>query len=146
MNSDTNSRVVVDSNLLIAVLNAQDPTHADSVELATALSDGGYELIAPVLYLWELDAYLRHPEKSKKHLQTHGAKFRISTHDITNGLYTRTYDTTMVAIKGADRVFVSLAKDQGVPLITNDRQILKHAATLGVQAVSVTDFLAKFRP
>ena len=146
MNSDTNPRVVVDSNLLISVLNAQDPTHAYAAQLATTLSNEGYELIAPVLYLWELDAYLRHPEKSKKHLQTQSAKFRITTYDITSGLYTRTYDPNMAAIKDADRVFVSLAKDQGVPLITNDRQILKHAAKLGVQAVSVTGFLAKLRP
>jgi predicted nucleic acid-binding protein len=138
-------KVVIDSNLLIALLNLSDTGHALAEALAVALREGDYEIIAPVLYLWEFDAYLRHPEKAKKHVQNRSAKLRVTAYDVTSGLYSRTYNTAMVAIKGADRVFVSLAKDHSAPLITDDRQILRNAGALGVQAFSVAAFLAQRR-
>jgi predicted nucleic acid-binding protein len=136
-------KVVLDTNVLISVLNMDDANHQSAEELVAKLSNGDYEIYAPVTYLWELDAYVRHPDKASAHRHSRGAEFKITTCDVTNGLYVRTYCTEMAFIKGADRVFVSLARDQGAPLITNDRQLLNNAATLGVRALSVADFLSQ---
>ena len=135
-------KVVLDSNVLIAVLNQNDSTHTECVSLVERLNQEGWEVLAPVLYLWEMDAYLRHPEKAKTHAQNVAAKFQLTTYDVTSGLYVRTYSTEPVNIGGADRVFVSLAKDHGAPLVTNDAKVLKGAHLLGVKAMSVADFLA----
>ena len=135
-------KVVLDSNILIAVLNQNDSDHAECVALIEKLNKEEWEVLAPVLYLWEQDAYLNHPVKSKAHVQNTAARFRVTTYDVTSGLYTRTYSTQPVSIKGADRVFVSLAKDHGVALVTNDGQVLKGAHLLGVKSMSVAEFLA----
>lgn len=135
-------KVVLDTNVLISVLNLGDHNHESAEELVAKLNDDGYEIYAPVTYRWELDAYLRNPDKASAHRQNRGAKLKITSYDVTSALYLRTYSTEMAFVKGADRVFVSLAKDQGAPLITNDRQLLSNAAILGVRAVSVADFLS----
>jgi predicted nucleic acid-binding protein len=135
-------KVVLDSNVLIAVLNQNDSTHAECLSLVEKLDNEDWEVLAPVLYLWEMHAYLRHPEKSKTHAQNVAATFKVTTYDVTSDLYYRTYSTQTVNITGADRVFVSLAKDHGVPLVTNDDKILKGAHLLGVKAMSVAGFLA----
>jgi predicted nucleic acid-binding protein len=136
-------KVVLDTNVLISILNMDDSSHEGAEELVGKLSDDGYEIYAPVTYLWEIDAYFGHADKASVHRQNKAAKFKIISCDVTSALYVRTYSTAMASIKGADRVFVSLAKDQGAPLITNDRQLLRHAATLDVRAVSVADFLSR---
>lgn len=135
-------KVVLDSNILIAVLNKNDSTHIECLKIIEKLNNENWEVLAPVLYLWEMDAYLRHPEKSKTHVQNVAATFKITTYDVTSGLYTRTYSGQAVNITGADRVFVSLAKDQSAPLVTNDAKILKGAHLLGIKAMSVADFLS----
>jgi len=144
-NADKNDRmkVVLDSNVFIAVLNASDSRHGEACELIANLTTGRYEIVAPVLYMWETDAYLWHPDRPKTHSQNAGATFRVTAYDVTSGLYARTYSRAMTFIKGADRVFVSLAKDLTAPLVTNDSQILKHASSLGVEAISVSDFIAR---
>jgi predicted DNA-binding protein (UPF0278 family) len=48
----------------------------------------------------------------------------------------------MVNVSGADRVFVSLAKDENAPLVTNDARILKYAEQMGIRAIPVSEFLA----
>lgn len=134
-------KIVLDSNVLISILNIDDANHPAAAELIARLNGGAHVIYAPVTYLWDMDAYLRHPDKSRTHRQSATADLKITTCDVTSGLYARTYSREMAFIKGADRIFVSLAKDQGAPLVTNDKQLLGNAAKLGVQAVSVNDLL-----
>ena len=135
-------KVVLDSNILIAALNKNDSMHAECCDLIEKLMREGWEVIAPVVHLWEMDAYRRHPEKSKTHVSNGTASFKVTTYDVTSGLYARTYSSQTANITGADRVFVSLAKDHGAPLVTNDGRILRDAHLLGAHAMSVADFLA----
>lgn len=143
MNTFAPPKVVVDSNLLISLLNFADAGHAEAALLSEVLSARHYELLAPVVYLWEMDAHFRHPVKNGGHVQNKNVKLRVTTYNVTSDLYIRTWSEAMVAVKGADRIFVSLAKDHGIALITNDKQILRNASELGVEAISASDFVAK---
>ncbi|MBW8893952.1 MAG: hypothetical protein JF617_18305, partial [Burkholderiales bacterium] len=115
--------------------------HDSSRALADFLYQNQWEILAPVLHLWEVHAYQRHPNKAKSHRTDSDAKLKITTVDVTTGLFLRTYSDAMVHVRGADRVFVSLAKDERAPLVTNDKQMLQNAAHLGVRALSVEAFL-----
>lgn len=134
--------IVLDSCTLIAATNLNDPNHVASLALIGRLKADGYKIIAPVTQLWDVAAYNNHPEKSKKHVPDLDAAFAVEHHDVTHNLFIDTYSPAMTAIKGPDRIFVSLAKAKGLPLITDDGQILKNAKVLGVRAISVEDFVA----
>lgn len=138
--------VVLDSSVLISVLNTNDRNHPGAEALIRKLSTKDYEIYAPVTYLWDMEAYMRHPDKAQTHSQNTDTAFKVITCDVTSDLFWRTRSSEMAFIKGPDRVFVSLARDQAAPLITNDKQILANADKLGVRAASVEDFLnAHFR-
>lgn len=134
-------KVVLDSNIIISVLNANDVLHVDAQRLVDLLNEGQYEILVPALHLWEMHAYHRHPDKMKSHKAHVEAQFKVTTYDVTSELFFRTLSDAMVCVKGPDRVFVSLARDHGVPLVTNDGQVLRNAADLGVRALSIADFL-----
>lgn len=134
--------VIVDSNIPIAATNTNDPHSEECSALLKKLSADGYKVVAPVTQLWDLVAYNQHPEKSKGHAQNMDLAFIIEHHDVTHELFTTTYTEAMTAIKGPDRVFVSLAKHLGLPLLTNDAQVLKNSAALGVKAISAAEFLS----
>ena len=134
--------IVLDSCTLIAATNLNDPNHGSSAALINRLADDGYTIIAPVTQLWDIAAYSHHPEKSKTHAPYLNASFSVQHHDVTHNLFVGTHSPAMTAIKGPDRVFVSLAKARGLPLITADGQILKNAHLLGVRTISVEEFVA----
>ncbi len=134
--------VVVDSNIPIAATNTNDPHSEECSALLKKLSAEGYRVVAPVTQLWELVAYNQHPERSKVHARNMDLAFAIEHHDVTHELFTATYTEAMIAIKGPDRVFVSLAKHLGLPLLTNDAQVLKNSVALGVKAISAAEFLS----
>lgn len=134
--------IVLDSCALIAATNLNDPNHAASSALISRLKADGYKIIAPVTQLWDVAAYSNHPEKSKRHAPDLDAAFVVEHHDVTHNLFISTYSSAMTAIKGPDCIFVSLAKAKGLTLVTDDGQILKNAANLGVRAISVSEFVA----
>lgn len=133
--------VIIDSNIPIAATNTNDSHSEECSALLKKLASDGYKVVAPVTQLWDFVAYNQHPEKSKSHAQNMDLGFIIEHHDVTHELFTSTYTEAMTAIKGPDRVFVSLAKHLGLPLITNDAQILKNSPALGVKAISVAEFM-----
>lgn len=134
--------IVLDSCTLIAATNLNDPNHAASSALIGRLKADGYKIIAPVSQLWDVAAYNNNPEKSKKHAPDLEAAIAVEHHDVTHNLFVTTYTPAMTAIKGPDRIFVSLARAKGLPLITDDKQVLKNAGNLGVRAISVANFVA----
>jgi len=135
-------KIVLDSNILIAATNTADPNAAECDDLINKLNQGAYEIVAPVSQLWEIAAYVNHPEKRKSHQGNLSSAFTVRHHDVTQELFVNTYTDVITAIRGPDRIFVSLAKHLGVPLITNDAQILKNAALLGVNAMRPHEFVS----
>ena len=133
-------KIVLDSNVLISVTNTNDSKSESCIALIEKLNSERYEIIAPVTQLWEVAAYLNHPEARKTHQMNQTASFTVKFHDVTLELFASTYSDTVTAISGADRIFVSLAKHLNVPVITNDKQILKNASLLGVRALRPEDF------
>ena len=134
-------KIVLDSNILIAGTNAADANAVECDDLIRKLNEGAYEIVAPVTQLWEIAAYWNHPEKRKSHVGNSLSSFTMRHHDVTQELFLSTYSDAITAIRGPDRVFVSLAKYLGVPLITNDAQILKNATLLGVRAMCPGEFM-----
>ncbi len=139
------TNVVLDSNVLISAI---DGSHLDSnecVALLRAIEQKGINLSAPVTQLWELMAFLHHPERSKAFgINVALGSLDITYIDVTHALFASTQVSAMTAIKGPDRVFVSLAKSLSCPLVTNDGQVLKNAANLGVEALSVPGAIARW--
>jgi len=111
--------------------------------LIQKLSAGAYEIVAPVTQLWEIAAYFNHPEKRKSHQSNPTSSFTVKHQDVTQELFVSTYSDAITAVRGPDRIFVSLAKHLGVPLITNDAQILKNAVLLGVRALRPQEFVTQ---
>lgn len=135
-------KIVLDSNILIAATNTADANATECEDLIRKLNEEGYEIVAPVIQLWEIAAYMNHSEKRKSHQPNLSSSFTVRHHDVTQELFLSTYSDAITAVRGPDRVFVSLAKHLGVPLITNDAQILKNALLLGVQAICTREFVA----
>ena len=135
-------KIVLDSNILIAATNTADSNATECDDLIRKLNEGAYEIVAPVTQLWEIAAYFNHPEKRRTHQGNLSSEFTVRHHDVTQELFLSTYTDSITAVRGPDRVFVSLAKHLGVPLITNDGQILKNAALLGVNVMRPHEFVS----
>lgn len=135
-------RAILDSNVLIAATNLRDSRSAECEALVKKLAVDGYKIVAPVTQLWDFVAYNQNPEKSREHEQNMDLSFVIEHHNVTHNLFTSTHTEAMTGVKGPDRVYVSFAKSLGLPLIANDKQILKNASTLCVRAISVEESLA----
>ena len=136
-------KFVLDSNILISALNLNDVFNEEAAAVAEVSNRNNFEVIAPVLHLWELEAYLRHTVKSTTHVPNSDLKLKVTTYDVTSGLFTRTYKSDLACVKGADRVFVSLAMDHDCPLVTNDEQIHKYADIFGIKTIYASDFVAE---
>ncbi len=134
-------KIVLDSNILIAATNTADANVTECEDLIQKLNAGAYEIVAPVTQLWEIAAYCNHPEKRKSHHTNASSVFTVLHHDVTQELFASTYSDAITAVRGPDRIFVSLAKHLDVMLITNDGQILKNAVLLGVKAMRPYDFV-----
>ena len=134
--------IVLDSNILIAATNTDDSNAAACTDLVRKLKAEAYEIVAPATQLWEIAAYFNHPEKRKTHKNNMESSFTVRYHAVTQELFLSTYSEAITAIRGPDRIFVSLAKHLGVALITNDAQILKNASLLGVRALRPQEFTA----
>lgn len=134
-------QIVIDTNILIAALNIDDCRHAEVKQLVNLLRQGSYEILAPALVLWEFYAYNDHPEKSRIHNQDVDIAIQFTSIPVTQELFANTYTRALVGVTGADRVFISVAKEFNVPIITNDKTILNKASQLGVQAISASNFI-----
>ena len=47
----------------------------------------------------------------------------------------------MASVKGADRVFISLAIEHNAPLITNDKQIHRYKYVFEIEAFTYQEFV-----
>ena len=92
------TRAVLDSNVLISILNRSDKLHARSRLLMELLQETQCEVLAPTLILWETQAYRNHPEKAKSHTTAPDVSIKLTVIDVTSGLYTRTYSDMQVTI------------------------------------------------
>ncbi|MCO7636655.1 PIN domain-containing protein [Kerstersia gyiorum] len=137
-------KIVIDTNILISLLNKNDCSHNDVAILMEHIKNNSCEILSPSLFLWEFYAYNQHPEKIKNHNQDPEVQLKITYIDVTMELFSQTFVECSVNISGADRVFISVAKAHEAPLITNDKRILDNAKKLGVRAVSPIDFIRSY--
>lgn len=136
-------KYVLDSNILISAMNINDVHNEEASTVIDIINKNRFEILAPVLYLWEMEAYLRHSIRSEGHKQNTNIKFKVTTLDVTSDLFSRTYKSDLACIKGADRVFVSVAIDQKCPLITNDKQIHKYSDIFGIESIYTSEFVKR---
>lgn len=137
-------KLVVDSCILISRIGLLDSWHSEAVEFFAEVSRRRDETYFSVTTYWDLAAAVCHPGEgigpAKGSLDPNIGQFIRFLH-VTAALQDQDLDHQWVAVKGADRVILAVARYNKMPLVTRDRGVLKHAHAFGVTAMSPRDYL-----
>lgn len=151
MNSGaTNPRYVIDASVWVADQNRAEKGHQDSRAFLRTIRSRGEAVICPTLCTIEVVAAIVCPTGNRQFGKRALRRVRhfpnIEFAELTLPRQRRTERTAAaLRLRGADAVYVALAREFGVMLITWDVEVLKRTSGT-VAAMTPTDWLASPPP
>src|SRR5919199_4523359 len=124
---------VVDASVMVAVVHRQDPFHQVSRAWFEASLQAGRQLAAPLLIMSEVAGVIRRetgdPELARQAVDWLYALPELHRFPLDEALASVAADLAIeLALRGADAVYVALADQLQLPLVTWDRQQLERGS------------------
>jgi predicted nucleic acid-binding protein len=147
--------VVLDTSVIIDSFAPHRPRHASAQRLVHLLKENGHEVLLPAHALLEMTSAIM-CEKKRLGVPVKGLKVDQALPCQLHMIY---IDKTFVNdyfleplsrgqfidTAGGDMVFVAVARKHAVPLITEDVKMAKVARAVGVNALTIAEYLASCR-
>lgn len=129
--------IVADASFWVASFVAQDAHHEQSARLLRRMVAQGIQVIAPTLARVEVAGALvrrtGNPTLAKTALDYLQKQSWLNWAPLSAAASdTAAHLAITCSLRGADAVYVALARDESAPLITLDDEMLKRAATVAV--------------
>jgi predicted nucleic acid-binding protein len=127
--------MVLDASVWVAALINKEQHHAESVELLGRLVQDRRTAFAPILVLAEVAGAVARQTRDSARAET-GLRFMRAQNWLSIHPFTESQGETAAAIaaqyflRGADAVYVALARQLGTPLVTWDKELLERAAAV----------------
>jgi predicted nucleic acid-binding protein len=131
-------KYVLDASVAVAALRRNEPGHADALRRCMPLFSGQDEAVVPAIFDIEVVAALVRRGAAVNRVTLFFGKHFASRTLVTIGPRTARAVQVVVGLtrlRAADALYVWLAAREGLPLITNDAEVLQRAALAGAQAV-----------
>jgi predicted nucleic acid-binding protein len=140
-------KIIIDTSVVISAIKSDEKFHNQSLEFLEQVREYGDEIWTPMTQLWEIGSALDHPGKTLQGTKFHKfEELNMQFVTVDQGLFQRTWKPDLrVAVKAADRVFLSCALDKGAELISWDDNLVRNAGAFGVNAQTPETYL-KNRP
>ena len=124
---------VVDASVMVAVVHRQDPFHQVSRAWFEAYLQAGGQLAAPLLIMSEVAGVIRRetgaPELARQAVDWLYTLPELHRFPLDEALASVAADLAIeLALRGADAVYVALADQLQLPLVTWDRQQLERGS------------------
>lgn len=139
------SRVVVDASVVLKALTPIPERHADSAHaIMEAWDEGRLDFVAPqLLYLEVLNVAARKWGLAHAQLLALAATVHQFDIDVRVPDLARVVDWSDLGLSAYDAAYVAVAEAAGIPLVTDDEQII---ATAPERAVALASFQPPFAP
>ena len=125
--------------MAIAALRKTEPTHADALRRCMPLFAGQDQAVVPAIFDIEVVSALVRGGASPKSVglffERHFCSRRVVTIGPRATLAVRNA-VGLTRLRAADALYVWVSAREGLPLVTNDREVLARAALAGVTAVA----------
>jgi predicted nucleic acid-binding protein len=129
------SRYTVDASVFVNAFNPHEDGHADSLAILTAIHDGGDPIIVPTLAIAEIASAVARASDDAEGAQHYANAIAALPH-LT--LIPLTATAARLAaqlaaehrLRGADAVYVSIARRYGTTLLSRDREQRSRAAAV----------------
>lgn len=129
------TRIVVDASVLVSQLMPQDTNHKTSLFWLNQFSAAGGLLVAPVFLQIEVAAAVSRrtgqPELSKNALENLNSTSAIQFVSLDSALVQAAINiATDLQLRAGDAIYVAVAHQLNIPLVSWDREQLERASSL----------------
>lgn len=142
-------RVALDASILVAATLPDEAEHRGAARLMASLNISGATIAVPALLLPEFTGALRRNGRPPSRIRDYVRIFRSQQTEIWSvdlALADLAADIALLqGVKGADSVYLAVARLLGVPLITLDRE-QRERAPADIEALTPEEALAKWWP
>ena len=137
---------VLDTSALMDILLADRPRHPEGLRLLTYLRATDTVPRIPIFAMFEIASALNQEKRAgrseiSKAIEGETNGLSIENVPIDEAFFTKYFDSKLPHLRAGDMIFLALAKGDGSPLVTEDRELLAAAKQAGVEAFTITDFL-----
>jgi predicted nucleic acid-binding protein len=127
--------IILDSSVWVSVLLSQDSHHLTSIRWFENESDAGQTFVVPGIFLAEIAGATSRrtglPGLAQQAVTQIGETDRFDVREIDEGIAMLAAEfAAVLSLRGADAIYVALANQLAMPLVTWDREILQRAASV----------------
>jgi len=140
-------RVVIDTSVLIDIFVKSRERHEVAKELSKSLKHHGFVVLVPFHAIFELIAAIKN-EKQGGRIKFNGQitanmPFKLSALPIDHVFFKKYFNLNLPYLKANDLIYLSLAKGENIPLITEDKRMATAGRGAGVMTYNIKEFLVK---
>ncbi|RTL32719.1 MAG: PIN domain-containing protein [Rhodocyclaceae bacterium] len=140
--------VVLDTCVIVDMFMHGRPRHAKAVRLKETITASNITVRIPAFAMFEISHAVRQEKRLNGGQIVEGAAWEgvsngleIDAVPIDESFINRYLDVGLPEMRAGDLVFAALAKGEGLPLVTEDRNFLTAAETAGIQVFSIDAYL-----
>lgn len=145
----TRALVVIDTTFLVDLYLCSRPRHIPALEAARLLKAKGAKVVAPFHSMFEVRSAITN---EKEVSSTTGKpftpcleanEFSYEGLPIDKGFVANYFSDTLPYLKGADSMYLAVAKKEAAILLTNDIKLIKAAKKCGVDVLTPQEFVER---
>lgn len=134
--------VTIDTNVMISMILEDQPHHQEAIKVYNKIKDENWRVILPLTSVYENQCVLKRERlKGKLLLSRSFEGLEYDTIDISNKNFDEYFFPDLPYTKAGDMLFLSIAKRWCIPLITEDKKLLRAGKDAGIVAVNCEGFL-----
>ena len=137
--------LILDTSVIIDIVLESRPRHPEAIKLGDYIKRNGIFITLPTHALFEIHSAMKlermNPPTIPSYFFTEDSPLRMKQVYITQEFFEKYFSPDLPYMKAADLIFVSMAKVDGIPLITEDLTQYKKAKEGGVKVYRIKEFL-----
>ena len=134
---------VIDTCVVIDMLMSTRPRHPQASRLRRELIRVNVVAKLPMFAIFEINHATRQEQRLSRGKLVTGADtggFSVDFVPVDEAFVKKYFDVNLPEMRAGDLLFASLAKGEGLPLITEDLEFAKIAKTAGIRVLSTSEY------
>jgi len=140
-------KIIIDTCVILDIIITSRPRHKMAQKLYNRILKGNVTLQAPFIAKFEISSGWKQEklESFVKPTKIISLKnpMKIQFVPIDQNFFERYFDLQIPYSKASDLLFISMAKKENVPLLCEDKKMIKTAKTIKIDVYTIKDLLQK---
>ena len=135
--------VVMDTNIMVSIVISKEPNHKNAKALETKLKSEGLQIVVPMTAVFETICVFKRKKMEKAFDLSKQIDLQFIPVNIDLAFLDTYYYNELPYTKSGDLFLMAISKRLNIPLITEDKQLLKAARSISINAFNILEYLEK---